>query len=149
MRSRKLRGAALVVAVAAAGWLVTGSSAIGAAPRGSSTPAVPVAKPRAVTASAPGPHVLPFARQLPATQKAPTKTRPSEVVLEEGFDGCDHTYGNRHQCVPWTFPRRTQSGCDWLKAHGFGTVRVHGRDRHRLDTNQDGIACGPGDTRKR
>ncbi|MET9643087.1 galactose oxidase early set domain-containing protein [Streptomyces syringium] len=70
----------------------------------------------------------------------------SGVTVPEGYDGCDHAYGDVGQCVPWTFPRTETGGrCDWLRERGFGPLRVHGRDRHRLDTDRSGVACDRGD----
>ncbi|GGM56650.1 hypothetical protein GCM10012275_29760 [Longimycelium tulufanense] len=116
------------------------------------------------------PHVLPFAQpsmesgaasmsqpatrvpSVPSAQGAkPTSTtgRPpapsAAVPVPANNDGCDHTYGERNQCVPWNFPDRVADGCQWLRERGFGSLRVHGRDRHGLDRNGDGIACGDGD----
>ncbi|GAA3137127.1 galactose oxidase early set domain-containing protein [Streptomyces echinatus] len=71
------------------------------------------------------------------------------VKMAEGYDGCDHAYGRINQCVPWTFPKTKQADrCAWLLAKGFGRLEVHGRDRHHLDRNKDGIACGKGDVRR-
>jgi hypothetical protein len=76
----------------------------------------------------------------------PKNPRKSGVKVAEGYDGCDHTYGEISQCVPWTFPAMARSErCDWLSEHGFGPLTVHGRDRHKLDTNRDGVACYRGD----
>jgi hypothetical protein len=57
------------------------------------------------------------------------------------IDGCDHGYGERTQCIPWTFPPGTTDKCAWLKAHGFEAVKVLGTDRHHLDPDGDGLAC--------
>ncbi|WP_425245301.1 galactose oxidase-like domain-containing protein [Streptomyces sp. NEAU-NA10] len=74
------------------------------------------------------------------------------MKMPAGFDGCDHSYGAISQCVPWTFPKKAKQvaeRCDWLQKQGYGTgLKVHGRDRHGLDRNKDGIACGRGDVRK-
>lgn len=36
--------------------------------------------------------------------------------------------------------------CEWLKTHGFKPLEITGgRDRHGLDRNSDGTACGDGD----
>lgn len=105
----------------------------------------------------PAPHILPFA-QLPATPPATSALPeaaalpesavphvPGNVPIPEGSDGCDHAYGDRSQCVPWRFPPGVTDRCGWLRAHGFGALSVTGRDRHQIDTNHDGIACGLGD----
>ena len=109
----------------------------------SSTP--PATRPAAAApspaAGAAAPFVQSFAdqpgvRPLPAVP-SPTATRrvPANV------DGCDHAYGDPTQCVPWTFPPGTTDKCGWLRAHGFGAVRVVGTDRQNLDHDHDGIAC--------
>ncbi|RLV04451.1 galactose oxidase [Streptomyces griseocarneus] len=64
------------------------------------------------------------------------------VTVPQGYDGCDHAYGEAGQCVPWTFPRTKAGGrCAWLREHGFGRLTVHGPDRHGLDPDGNGIAC--------
>jgi hypothetical protein len=65
--------------------------------------------------------------------------------MAPGVDGCDHGYGEVTQCVPWQFPPGVTDGCAWLLDRGYGPLEVHGDDRHNLDPNDDGIACGPGD----
>ncbi|MFG2238181.1 galactose oxidase-like domain-containing protein [Streptomyces sp. NPDC048734] len=73
------------------------------------------------------------------------------VGMPAGFDGCDHSYGTVGQCVPWTFPKKANTvaeRCHWLEEKGYGTpLKVSGRDRHGLDRDRDGIACGKGDAR--
>lgn len=72
--------------------------------------------------------------------------RPSTTPrLPESVDGCDHAYGRRNQCVPWSFPAGVVDGCAYLRDKGFGPLAVHGRDRHGLDRDGDGTACGRGD----
>lgn len=72
--------------------------------------------------------------------------RPSTTPrLPESVDGCDHAYGRRNQCVPWSFPAGVVDGCAYLRDKGFGPLAVHGRDRHGLDRNGDGSACDRGD----
>ncbi|MET8012655.1 galactose oxidase early set domain-containing protein [Streptomyces sp. NPDC005271] len=92
-------------------------------------------------------HTQPFADDPSAAPHAKKQRRAKAVTLGEGYDGCDHTYGRAGQCVPWTFPRglaRTHR-CEWLLVRGYGAMKTHGRDRHRLDRNRDGTACGRGD----
>ncbi|NJC72539.1 hypothetical protein HC031_22875 [Planosporangium thailandense] len=94
----------------------------------------------------PAPYVHPFADQsdVPTEAAAPS----AGVVYSEAaeVDGCDHNYGVPGQCVPWNFPPGVTDRCAWLVEHGLGAVTVSGRDRQRLDTNRDGVACGHGDT---
>jgi hypothetical protein len=62
----------------------------------------------------------------------------------EDLGGCDDDYRTDGACVPWLFPLLVDE-CDWLRAHGSMRIEVHGQDRHELDLNLDGIACGDGD----
>ncbi|SHG70092.1 hypothetical protein [Streptoalloteichus hindustanus] len=105
---------------------------------------LPFTQPTATTTAAPdGPPST--ARTRPLTASPPVSGPSVPVDAPEGGDGCDHAYGESHECVPWQFPPGTENRCDWLRDHGFGPLTVHGRDRHGLDTNGDGVACGPGD----
>ncbi|MEE6262819.1 hypothetical protein [Plantactinospora sonchi] len=90
------------------------------------------------------PRVLPFAEQPGAPEAPiPSPTAPNEI--REGNEGCDYAYGDRTVCVPWQFPDGVTARCDWLKERGYKPLKVNGRDRHGLDRNGDGTACGPGD----
>ncbi|MEU1205849.1 hypothetical protein [Nocardia sp. NPDC005825] len=94
----------------------------------------------------PDPHVNEFARR-PAAPAQPPAARADKAAVPEAVDGCDHAYGSPGQCVPWNFPPRTHDRCAWLRDHGLAALPVHGkRDRHNLDRNKDGTACGPGDS---
>jgi hypothetical protein len=93
----------------------------------------------------PTPHIFDdFARDLRGPRWKLPKG-PSHVNVAWNVDGCDHAYGSANQCVPWNIPGPAGSRCHWLAAHGFGPLKVRGRDRLNLDTNQDGVACGKGD----
>ncbi|WP_031509509.1 galactose oxidase early set domain-containing protein [Streptomyces megasporus] len=73
--------------------------------------------------------------------------RPAEDV-GAWVDGCDRSYGDPSQCLPGVFPREVKGSaakCRWLDDRGWKPFAVHGRDRHRLDTDGDGTACGRGD----
>ncbi|BCJ58328.1 excalibur calcium-binding domain-containing protein [Micromonospora endophytica] len=97
-------------------------------------------------ASTPAPRIHPFANELSGTTRtaAPSPTAPLKVA--EGIDGCDHGYGDRNICVPWSLPAGVTDGCAWLRERGYPPLPVQNpRDRHNLDRNGDGIACGPGD----
>jgi hypothetical protein len=91
-------------------------------------------------------YVQPFAGGLSASPQTPLPKPTAPVTVAANIDGCDHAYGTISQCVPWEFPAGMTDKCAWLRAHGFGPLAVHGRDRQQLDTDSDGIACGPGDT---
>jgi hypothetical protein len=48
--------------------------------------------------------------------------------------------------VPWQFPAGATDKCAWLRQRGFEPLEITGgRDRHGLDRNGDGTACGVGD----
>ena len=95
-------------------------------------------------AAKPAPYVHDFAGGL---KDKPLKnaTGPHRVTVAWNVDGCDHDYGGANQCVPWAIPAPAGQRCQWLNAHGFGPLKVYGRDRQHLDTNHDGIACDTGD----
>jgi hypothetical protein len=95
------------------------------------------------TPAAPEPFVQNFGPTGTPMPPGPSPTGP--VIVPVSVDGCDHGYGERNQCVPWSFPPGTADGCDWLRANGFGPLVVHGSDRLDLDRDDDGIACGPAD----
>lgn len=88
--------------------------------------------------------MAPAPASAPAQASPPVPAGPVEVPVN--VDGCDHGYGSRGQCVPWEFPVGTADGCAWLAGHGFGPLAVRGPDRHRLDRDGDGTACGTDDT---
>ncbi|BCB87345.1 hypothetical protein [Phytohabitans suffuscus] len=94
----------------------------------------------------PPPYVQPFAEQ-PGVKPRPSLPSPTAgVEIEEGTDGCDHAYGDRDVCVPWEFPAGVTDKCGWLRERGFEPLKITGgRDRHGLDRNGDGTACGAGD----
>jgi hypothetical protein len=137
-RSRRKRTATIVIALVAAVPVVVGATAAAAHP----TASLPV--PPSAVGARPAPHILDFARGLRGARLKLPKG-PSHVTVAWNVDGCDHDYGRANQCVPWTIPAPAGHGCQWLAAHGFGPLKVRGRDRLGLDTNHDGIACDPGD----
>jgi hypothetical protein len=97
-------------------------------------------------AETPPPYVQPFAEQPGAKARGPLPSPTAGVEIAEGTDGCDHAYGDRDVCVPWEFPAGVTDKCGWLKERGFEPLKITGgRDRHGLDRDGDGTACGPGD----
>jgi len=97
-------------------------------------------------AEPPPPYVQPFAQQPGVRPRAPLPSPTAGVDFAEGTDGCDHAYGDRDVCVPWEFPSDVTDKCAWLRERGFEPLPITGgRDRHRLDRNGDGTACGAGD----
>ncbi|GIG90482.1 hypothetical protein [Plantactinospora endophytica] len=95
---------------------------------------------------APPPYVQPFAQQPGAKPRGAGPSPTAGVEIAEGTDGCDHAYGDRDVCVPWKFPDGVTDRCGWLRERGFEPLKITGgRDRHGLDRNDDGTACGAGD----
>jgi len=94
----------------------------------------------------PPPYVQPFAEQPGVKPRTAQPSPTAGVEIAEGTDGCDHAYGERDVCVPWEFPAGVTDKCGWLEERGFEPLKITGgRDRHGLDRNRDGTACGPGD----
>ena len=94
----------------------------------------------------PPPYVNNFAEQPGVRPNAPLPSPTADVDVDEGIDGCDHAYGDRSVCVPWVFPDGVTDKCEWLREHDFKPLEITGgRDRHGLDRNGDGTACGSGD----
>jgi hypothetical protein len=101
---------------------------------------------QAGSAVTPPAFVQDFAQQPGTNPKGPAPSPTAGVEIAEGTDGCDHAYGGRDVCVPWEFPAGVTDKCGWLKERGFKPLKIEGgRDRHALDRNTDGTACGPGD----
>ncbi len=84
----------------------------------------------------------------PKPKPAPKPQRPEPPrggpPWLEDLGGCDDDYDTEGLCVPWLFPVLVDE-CDWLRSHGSRHIEVRGQDRHDLDENHDGIACGDGD----
>ena len=87
------------------------------------------------------PYVQPFAAQpgVRPIGKRPSPRAPMPVV--PSMDGCDHNYGTRIQCIPWTFPDGVTDKCAWLAEHGYKTLKVSGTDRQKLDPDGNRTAC--------
>jgi hypothetical protein len=84
----------------------------------------------------------------PDDRPSTTPSRPSSTSLLPPWlrelGGCDDDYTTNGVCVPWLFPLLVDP-CEWLRTRGSLHIEVRGLDRHQLDVNLDGIACGPGD----
>jgi hypothetical protein len=94
----------------------------------------------------PPPYIHSFADDPAAAPRGPLPSPTAGVRIAEGTDGCDHAYGDRDICVPWIFPSGVTDKCGWLRDHGFESLKITGgRDRHGLDRNGDGTACGSDD----
>jgi hypothetical protein len=139
LKLRNRPGPAMAILAMVAGVAVAaGTTAAAARP----DPSLPV--PAQAASARPAPHILDFARGLRG-QRLSLPKGPHHVAVAWNVDGCDHDYGIASQCVPWTIPAPAGQGCQWLAAHGFGSLKIRGRDRLGLDTNHDGIACDHGD----
>jgi hypothetical protein len=114
-------------------------------PAGSASPPSASPSPAASSRPNPSPSAEPFVQAFadqPGVRPLPAVPSPTAKLSQPvNIDGCDHGYGERTQCIPWTFPPGTTDKCGWLAAHGFGVVKVLGKDRHHLDPDGDGLAC--------
>jgi hypothetical protein len=131
------RHAVAIFAIVAAGTIAGGATAV-------AHPEPSLSVPKSAVGAKPVPHILNFARDLRG-QRLKLPAGPQRVPVPWNVDGCDHGYGTVNQCVPWTIPASAGQRCPWLAAHGFGPLKVHGRDRQNLDVNHDGMACDKGD----
>lgn len=124
-------------------WVVTPPSAAPADEPAPAASASASAGPQ-VTANPGGeaePFVQTFADQ-PGVKPLPKLPSPKAKRSMPAFaDGCDHGYGDRNQCIPLTFPDGTDDKCAWLAERGFTKVAVNGEDRHKLDPDDNGVAC--------
>ncbi|MFC0532198.1 hypothetical protein [Phytohabitans kaempferiae] len=170
LRSRDRRqrwivgGALAAVLLATGGWLVVGGGADGSPVWFGGRPEQTTTEPdsdaagdqtvpdrvaggkqdQAGSAASAPPRIHQFADKPGAPQRPlPSPTAPIEI--DEGNEGCDYAYGDRTVCVPWEFPEGVTDGCAWLRERGYEPLKVNGRDRHNLDRNGDGTACGDGD----
>lgn len=104
------------------------------------SPGSPAASPVTPTAG-PAPFVQTFAAQ-PGVRPQPALPSPTSTrSIAINIDGCDHAYGTRTQCIPWTFPAGVTDKCAWLASHGYVRVPVNGVDRQKLDPDGNGTAC--------
>lgn len=92
----------------------------------------------------PPPPPPPQTEDKPVPKPRPEPTRGGLPPWLEDLGGCDDDYDTDGLCVPWLFPLLVDE-CDWLRGHGSKRIEVKGLDRHELDGNRDGIACGAGD----
>ncbi|MER6688448.1 galactose oxidase early set domain-containing protein [Streptomyces minutiscleroticus] len=109
--------------------------------------------PAALSADTASAHVHSFADDLGGDVREAGRKRTSQKV-GPAVSGCDRHYGSANVCVPTVFPdevgRTTAARCAWLEEHGYGRLKVNGKDDPlRLDPDRDGAACGKGDVRRR
>ena len=99
--------------------------------------------PSAASAS-PAPYV-PYFGGSTAGNTHVVKNRDVPIKEPVNIDGCDHDYGTGSQCVPWHIPASSpQAACAWLKANGFGPLKVYGTNRQNLPENSAGYVCAAG-----
>jgi len=99
--------------------------------------------PSAASAS-PAPYV-PYFGGSTAGNTHVVKNRDVPIKEPVNIDGCDHDYGTGSQCIPWHIPASSpQAACAWLKANGFGSLKVYGTNRQHLPENSAGYVCAAG-----
>jgi hypothetical protein len=87
------------------------------------------------------PLVMNFDGSLSGQQVTQYK-HPRVVPIQWNVDGCDHDYGTPNVCVPWQVPASTpEAACAWLRANGFGPLKVYGTNRQHLRENAAGYVC--------
>jgi hypothetical protein len=80
-------------------------------------------------------------RKLRRSASAVLGDDPGEIL-----GGCLAGYGKPgEQCLPARAPRDKPMTCAYASRLFPDGIKVTGRDRLRLDTDRDGIACDPGD----
>ena len=97
----------------------------------------------------PAPYVPSFGDGTTAVPAGKTRVvrNKSDAPIKEpvNIDGCDHDYGTGSQCIPWHIPASSpQAACAWLKANGFGSLKVYGTNRQHLPENSAGYVCAAG-----
>lgn len=76
----------------------------------------------------------------------PASVLPDSKKTGVMANGCLIDYGQPGQeCVPARMISKTSIACDEIRKVFPNGVLVSGTDRFGLDTDSDGIACGPGD----
>jgi len=133
---RRHPGRALAVCTALVGISVfTGTTVASAGPEAT------LAVSQAQLHAKPAPLVWNFDGSLTGARVKASKS--SHPIPEAwNLDGCDHDYGQPNVCVPWKIPASTpQAACAWLKANGFGPLKVYGTNRQRLPENAQGYVC--------
>ena len=93
----------------------------------------------------PAPFVPYFGSSTAGNTHVVKKQRDIPVKEPANIDGCDHDYGTGNQCVPWQIPASSpQAACAWLRANGFGPLKVYGTNRQHLPENSAGYVCATG-----
>jgi hypothetical protein len=93
----------------------------------------------------PAPYVMNFGGDTPGKTRVIKNKSDAPIKEPVNIDGCDHDYGTPGQCVPWQIPASSpQAACVWLKANGFGPLKVYGTNRQNLPENSAGYVCATG-----
>jgi hypothetical protein len=110
----------------------------------SAQPEATLAVSPSAASAAPAPYVPSFGSSEAGSTRV-VKNRDVPVKEPANIDGCDHNYGAPGQCVPWQIPASSpQAACAWLKANGFGPLKVYGTNRQNLPENAEGYVCATG-----
>ena len=113
----------------------------------SAQPEATLAVSPSAASAAPAPYVMNFDGGAVPAGKARVVRNKSDAPIKEpvNIDGCDHDYGVPGQCIPWHIPASSpQAACAWLKANGFGPLKVYGTNRQNLPENSAGYVCAAG-----
>ena len=112
----------------------------------SAQPEATLAVSPSAASATPAPYEMNFdGGAVPAGKTRVVKNRDVPVKEPVNIDGCDHDYGTGSQCVPWQIPASSpQAACAWLKANGFGPLKVYGTNRQHLPENSAGYVCAAG-----
>ncbi len=89
-------------------------------------------------------------RDVADASGVPRRPTGAEIVEDVVVDGCHLDYGEPGQCVPTAPPHAGHGGpmtwtCAALRPYFPDGVAVVGEDSLALDSDGDGVACGPGD----
>jgi hypothetical protein len=111
----------------------------------SAQPEATLAVSPSASSAAPAPYVPSFGASVDGKTRIVKNKRNIPIKEPVNIDGCDHDYGAPGQCVPWQIPASSpQAACAWLKANGFGPLKVYGTNRQHLPENSAGFVCATG-----
>ena len=111
----------------------------------SAQPEATLAVSPSAASAAPAPYVPSFDSGTAPKTRIVKNKRNIPVKEPVNIDGCDHDYGAPGQCVPWQIPASSpQAACAWLRANGFGPLKVYGTNRQHLPENSAGYVCATG-----
>jgi hypothetical protein len=111
----------------------------------SAQPEATLAVSPSAASATPAPYVMNFGDGTPGKTRVVKNKSDAPIKEPVNIDGCDHNYGTPGQCVPWQIPASSpQAACAWLKANGFGPLKVYGTNRQSLPENSAGYVCATG-----